>query len=101
MAETSRRWNRQILTGKPPIDARHPFGQAEHVVDDGITDIAVEVAQFVLGFAVDGHTERGNAGALCFIEGLADVLSGISRVTIIVIVRTSVSEDDKKLSAGL
>ena len=29
---------------QPPVDPRHALGQGEDVVDDGVADVAVEVA---------------------------------------------------------
>ncbi len=50
-----------ISTRQPPVNIRHSFGQAQHIVDDRVADIAVEIAEFGFGFAVDRDAERRDA----------------------------------------
>ncbi len=79
---------------QPPVNIRHAFGQAEDVVDDRVSNVAVQVLQLGLGFAIDRDAKRRDAARFCLDQGFTNVLTGVTGIAIIVVVRTAVSQDD-------
>src|SRR5437763_14873552 len=78
------------LRRQSAINSRQPFRQGHHVVDDGVTNIAVEVAQLALRFAIDRDAERRDAGNLRLAQSFARVFARVSCVAVVMIVRTAV-----------
>src|SRR6266566_2732744 len=75
---------------QPSINPRHALRQRKHVVDDRVPNVAVEIAQLTLRFAIDGDAERRDPLRLCLAQSLARVFAGITRVAVIMIVRTAI-----------
>ncbi len=89
------------LSGRQPtIDRRHPFGQRQHVVNDGVTDFAVEVAELGLGVAVNRDAEGRDAVEAGLAQSLARVFAGVAGVAVVVVVGASVGEDDEEARSG-
>src|SRR5256885_15632987 len=81
------------------INSRQPLRQGHHVVDDGVTNIAVEVAQLAFRFAIDRDAERRDTGNLRLAQSFARVFTRIPRVAVIMIVRTAVRQNNQQTRA--
>src|SRR5438552_2091940 len=90
-----------ISGGQSPINPRQTFRQRKHVIDDRITDFAVEIAQLAFGFSIDGDAERRDALVLSLAQSFTRVFASVAGVAIIVIVWATVREHNQQPSAGI
>src|ERR1043166_6468712 len=81
---------RMVLGCEAAVDAGQTFGSRENVIDDRIADFAVEIAQLRFRLAVDRYTEGCDAFVFRLPQRLARVLARVTRIAVIVIVRTPV-----------
>src|SRR6266404_6444593 len=88
------------LSSQPSINPRQTLRQRKHVVDDRVTDLAVEIAQLALRFAIDGDAERRDSLRLGLAQSFARVFASITGITIVVIIRSPVGQNDQQTRAG-
>src|SRR5688500_16412672 len=83
------------------IDSWQPLRQRQHIVDDRITNLTVQISQFRLRLAIDRYAKWSNALVLRLPQSLAGVFARIASIAIIVIVRTPIRQYNQQASAGL
>src|SRR6476659_8926627 len=85
--------------GQSSINSRHPLRQRKHIINYGVTDFAIKVAQFTFRFAVDGDAERRDATRLGIDESFARVFASVTGVARVMVVRTAVRNNDQQTRA--
>lgn len=83
------------LGRQPPVNPGQTLGQRQHVINDRVTHITVEIAQLGFRFAIDRDAEGCDALRLCLAQSFARVFACVTGVAVIVIVRTTVGQDDQ------
>src|SRR6266498_1958407 len=90
-----------LLSSQSSINSRQPFRQREHVVDDRVANLTIEVAQLRLRLAINSNAKRRDALVLCLPQSLARVIARVTRIAVIMIVRTPIRQDDEQARTGL
>ena len=78
------------LRRQPSINSRQPLRQGQHVIDDRVADLAVQILQFTFRFTIDRDAERRDAGNLRLAQGFTGVVARVSGIAVVVIVRAAV-----------
>jgi hypothetical protein len=69
-----------VLAAACSTNPRHPLRQIQHVIDDRITEIAMQVFQLRLRFSIDRNTKRRYSVQLRVAQCFARILSRIPRI---------------------
>src|SRR5262249_38223123 len=90
------RWlDRQLSRRQARIYPRQALGQAQHFVDDRITDFAVHIAKLVFGLAINRNAKWSDSQQPRLPQRHPSVLARIAAVAIVVIIRPAVGKHNQ------